>query len=91
VGTATTLLTNPNGTLATKVPISGSYGKSQVGTWQAIGSVIQNAFIQALLPKLDEKITLKTVEKKSKPTPASASSHTPEKSSSKPAQTAPRP
>lgn len=89
VGTATAILTNPNGTLATKVPISGSYGKSQVGTWQAIGSVIGNAFIQALLPKLDEKITLKTVEKKLKPTPTS--SHTPEKSSSKPAPTTPKP
>jgi hypothetical protein len=91
VGTATTLLTNPNGTLATKVPISGSYGKSQVGTWQAIGSVIENAFIRALLPKLDEKITLKTVEKKLKPAPAPASSHTPEKSFSKPAPTTPKP
>ncbi len=91
VGTVTTLLKNPNGTLATKVPISGSYGKSQVGTWQAIGSVIENAFIRALLPKLDEKITLKTVEKKLKPAPKPASSHNLEKKSSKLARTTPGP
>ncbi len=66
VGTTTTILKNPNGTLAAKVPISGSFGKSQVGTWKAIGSVLENAFIRSMLPKLDEKITVKTMEKKAK-------------------------
>ena len=66
VGTVTTLLKNPNGTLATKVPISGSYGKSQVGTWQAIGSVLENAFVRAMLPRMDEKITVKNIKKKIK-------------------------
>jgi hypothetical protein len=64
VGATTAVLTNPNGTLATKVPISGSYGQNHVGVWQAIGSVLQNAFIRALLPKFDETITLKNVENK---------------------------
>jgi hypothetical protein len=66
MGGVAAVLTNPNGNLATKVPISGSYGKNQVGVWSAIGSVIQNAFFRALLPKFDEKITVKTVEKKTK-------------------------
>jgi hypothetical protein len=64
VGLVTTVLKNPNGNFATKVPISGNIGKSQVGTWQAIGSVLENAFFKAMLPKLDEKITVEKVQKK---------------------------
>jgi hypothetical protein len=63
MGGVTAVLTNPNGNLAAKVPISGSYGKSHVGVWAAMGSVIQNAFFQALLPKFDKKITVKSVVK----------------------------
>jgi hypothetical protein len=66
VGTVTTLLKNPNGTFAAKVPISGSFGKSQVGTWRAIGSMLENAFVRAMLPKIDEKITVKIIKKKIK-------------------------
>jgi hypothetical protein len=61
MGVVSAVLTNPNGNLAAKVPISGSYGKSHVGVWSAMGSVIQNAFFQVLLPKFDKKITVKNV------------------------------
>jgi hypothetical protein len=63
-GLATVILTNPNGNFATKLAISGKYGKNQVDTWGAVASAINNAFFNALLPKADEKITVKTVENK---------------------------
>ncbi|HVY70937.1 MAG TPA: DUF748 domain-containing protein [Verrucomicrobiae bacterium] len=50
--------------LATRVPISGTYNKSEVGTWTAIGNLLRNAFVQALLPRLDEHVTVGQVEKK---------------------------
>ena len=65
-GGATVILTNPNGNFATKLSISGAYGKSHVDTWGAVASVINNAFFNALMPKFDEKVTVKTVEKKLK-------------------------
>jgi hypothetical protein len=48
--------------LATKVPISGSYTNSNVGIWTATGTLLQNAFIHALVPKLDEHVTVEHVE-----------------------------
>jgi len=63
-GLATVVLTNPNGNFATKLAISGDYGKGQVDTFGAAASAINNAFFNALLPKFDEKITVNTVENK---------------------------
>ncbi len=65
-GLATVILTNPNGNFATKLDISGAYGKSSVDTWGAVASAINNAFFSALLPKFDNKVTVKNVEKKMK-------------------------
>jgi hypothetical protein len=48
--------------LATKVPISGSYTNSNVGIWTTTGTLLQNAFIHALVPKLDEHVTVEHVE-----------------------------
>ena len=50
--------------LATRIPISGSYNNSKVGTWAAVATLIRNAFVRALVPKVDEKVTVKTVEQK---------------------------
>jgi hypothetical protein len=49
--------------LAAKVPISGSYSNSSVGVWTAIGTLLENAFIHALVPKLDQPATVEQVEK----------------------------
>ncbi|HXL72873.1 MAG TPA: DUF748 domain-containing protein, partial [bacterium] len=86
-GVATVVLTNPNGNFATKLAISGNYGKGKVDTFGAAASVINNAFFQAMLPKFDEKITVNTVENKivkkdtkidgKKPTPSAAPSPSP--------------
>jgi len=48
--------------LATKIPISGTYTNSNVGLWTATGTLLQNAFIRALVPKLDQPATVEQVE-----------------------------
>jgi hypothetical protein len=62
-GVATILENHPKDQLATKVPISGSYTNSSVGIWTAAGTLLQNAFIHALVPKLDQQVTVEQVEK----------------------------
>lgn len=54
---------HPRDQLATKIPISGSYSNSNVGIWTATGTLLENAFIHALVPKLDQKMTVQQVEK----------------------------
>jgi len=62
-GVATVLKNQPKDQLATKVPISGSYSNSTVGVMTATGTLLQNAFIHALVPKLDKPVTVDQVEK----------------------------
>jgi hypothetical protein len=67
VGTATTIFKNhPKDRLATKVPITGTFEKTDVHVWSAVGTLLRNAFIRALVPKLDQKVSVEDVEK-SKP------------------------
>jgi hypothetical protein len=54
---------HPKDQLATKVPISGSYTNSSVGIWTATATLLQNVFIHALVPKLDQRVTVDQVEK----------------------------
>jgi Domain of Unknown Function (DUF748) len=64
VGGVTTVFKNHlKDQLATKVPISGSYTNSSVGVWTATATLLQNAFIHALVPKLDQQVTVDQVEK----------------------------
>ena len=65
VGGVTTLLKNHReDRLATKIPISGTYTNSNVGVLSTVGTLLQNAFIKALVPKLDQHVTVEQVEKK---------------------------
>jgi hypothetical protein len=65
VGSTATVLKNQfKDQLATKVPISGSYHDNSIGVWRAIGTLLRNAFVRSLLPKLDEPVTIQQVEKK---------------------------
>jgi hypothetical protein len=65
VGTLTTAFKNqPHDFLATRIPFSGSYGKEKIGTWTAVGSMLRNAFIKALVPKMDEPVTVEKVAQK---------------------------
>jgi len=77
VGTASTIFRNlPKDQLATKIPISGSYENASVGTWSAISTLLKNAFISALVPKLDRSIKVEEVkEKPAKEPPPSSPSH----------------
>jgi len=49
--------------LATKIPIAGTYTNSSIGVWTATGTLLENAFIRALVPKLDQPVTVEQVEK----------------------------
>jgi hypothetical protein len=65
VGTLTEAFRNqPHDLLATKIPISGSYGNTQLGVWTAAMNLLHNAFVRALVPKLDQKVTVQDVSKK---------------------------
>lgn len=62
VGTVSTVLRNQSkDELATKIPISGVYTNSQVDIMSTIGTLLRNAFIRALLPKYDQKVTTSQV------------------------------
>lgn len=69
VGTLTTVLKNqPHDQLATRVPFSGSYQQDRkLGIWRAVATILRNAFVRALVPNLDEHITVKAVEKRADP------------------------
>jgi hypothetical protein len=66
VGTLTTAFKNHStDSLATRVPISGSYAAgSDVGVMSAVGSLLRNAFIRALVPKIDQQVTLTDAQQK---------------------------
>jgi hypothetical protein len=54
----------PKDQLATKIPFSGSYTNNQIDGWTAVGTLLRNAFISALVPKLDQTITVEEVKLK---------------------------
>jgi hypothetical protein len=51
----------PKDRLATKVPLKGTVKDLDTNVWYAIGVVLQNAFIQALQPAIDQEINIQTV------------------------------
>lgn len=56
------MLTNPKEEqVATKIPIEGTFSKTEVGTWPAVRGLLKNAFVQALLPTLDDTVHLADV------------------------------
>ena len=48
--------------LAAKIPVEGAFDKTQTDYWSAAASVLQNAYVHALTPKM-ENLGLKDVEK----------------------------
>lgn len=48
--------------VATKVPFQGSLKNPDTNVWFALTRVLQNAFIQALQPSIDQEINIATVE-----------------------------
>jgi len=58
---------HPHDQLATSVPISGSFNTTHVDIWGAVGSLLHNAFIRALLPTIDQPVHLQDVGKPGTP------------------------
>ncbi len=57
IGGAAKLLKNPRTQqVATRVDISGQVNNPNVSAWQAIGQVIENAFINAIVPGFDREV-----------------------------------
>ncbi|MBL7856481.1 MAG: DUF748 domain-containing protein [Cyclobacteriaceae bacterium] len=63
VGTGAQVFKNQNeDQVATKIPLSGTIGKTNINTWYAIMNIMRNAFIQALLPAIDNEVNLANVK-----------------------------
>jgi hypothetical protein len=53
--------------VATEVNLSGQLSSPGVSTWQAIGQILHNAFITAILPGFDRSIRPSVVAKAQNP------------------------
>lgn len=59
IDVAADILKNPKKKqVASKIPIEGSFHNTSVGTMEAIWEVLKNAFIEALLPSVDNEINI---------------------------------
>jgi hypothetical protein len=80
VGTVADVFKNQSrDSLATRIPISGTYNDKSVGVWSAVGTMLRNAFVRALIPKLDQKVTLADAQQKEEQKVKSAETPPPEK------------
>jgi len=50
--------------VATKIPFEGNLKNPDTNTWYAIGQILQNAFIQAIQPSIDNQINITSVDTK---------------------------
>ena len=63
VGTVGEVFENqPKDQLATKIPFKGNLDDPQTNVWYALTNVLQNAFIHALQPTIDNEITIGSVK-----------------------------
>ncbi len=53
----------PRDQFATKVPFKGDLKNPDTNVWYAVSRVLQNAFIQAIQPSIDNEINIATIEK----------------------------
>ena len=67
VGTVGVVLENrKTDEIGTKVPLEGKLDNLDIGTWQALISLLRNAFIQAIQPALDSEINIASVGQEAK-------------------------
>jgi hypothetical protein len=67
VGTAGWIFKNhPEDQLATRVNFEGDLNKPDYNIWEIIGETLQNAFIQALMPSIENTVNLAKVEEDNK-------------------------
>jgi hypothetical protein len=63
VGTMGVILTNEKkNQIATRIPIEGSFAKPDAGITEAVAEVIINAFIHALIPAIDNNVSIKSID-----------------------------
>lgn len=60
-GVAKILENNKTGAIATKISISGNINDPNMSIWSLIINLLKNAFLQALLPKIDNTIKYETI------------------------------
>jgi hypothetical protein len=61
-GAVADILENPEkDQIATKIPISGRYDDPETNVWSAVGTLLRNAFIEALIPGIEKSIQIKTI------------------------------
>jgi uncharacterized lipoprotein YehR (DUF1307 family) len=65
-GTSEVLENQPNDQFATKIPFEGKLDDPKANLWITIANVIQNAFINALQPSIDNEINIGSVDKEKK-------------------------
>lgn len=65
-GTSEVLENQPKDQFATKIPFEGRLDDPKANIWITIANVIQNAFINALQPSIDNEINIGSVEKEKK-------------------------
>ncbi len=53
----------PRDQVATKVPFKGDLKNPDTNVWYAVSRVLQNAFIQAIQPSIDNEINIASIEK----------------------------
>lgn len=59
IGLVGKILENPKEEqVATRVPIEGSFGETDVLVWEAVWQILKNAFIEALMPSVDNAINI---------------------------------
>lgn len=57
----------PHDQLATKIPITGTFQKTDVHIWPTIVTLLRNAFVKALVPKIDQPVKVQQVAETSRP------------------------
>jgi Domain of Unknown Function (DUF748) len=83
VGTAASILENPKqDQAATRIPVGGRLENPEVGVWSALGSLLKNAFIQALTRGLEGTVDIQKVSGK-EDEPAAQGNQQPEKQDGK--------
>src|SRR5690606_23336022 len=63
VGTVGQVFENiPNDQVATKIPLQGKIEDPKANIWYTIATILQNAFIQAIQPSIDNEINIGNVD-----------------------------
>lgn len=62
VGTVAEIFENqPKDRIASRVPFAGRFDNPDIDVWESVWQLIKNAFIKALIPGIEQRVTLKQV------------------------------